>query len=178
MLFRHSSLICPLQYWEKELEEKLHALTGTKYVKLSQQQLVGVYVVLFVKAAKVHGFRGEFPIVLYEYSSPHLLLPGVQSLTVKLGVGRVAGNKGAVIVKCNYLDSTFAFVCAHLAAGKKKVEDRNMDYREIVQQTVTFGSSNAEHYFFFGDLNYRIDRSNEEVRQLVAEVRNGCARCA
>ena len=44
----------------------------------------------------------------------------------------MSGNKGAVAIRLEYYDTDFCFVTAHLAAGHSNVEERNADYRTIV----------------------------------------------
>lgn len=44
----------------------------------------------------------------------------------------MSGNKGAVGVRLEYHDTSFCFLTAHLAAGHSNVEERNADYRTIV----------------------------------------------
>ena len=44
----------------------------------------------------------------------------------------MSGNKGAVGIRLEYHDTSFCFICAHLAAGHVNVEERNADYRTIV----------------------------------------------
>ena len=44
----------------------------------------------------------------------------------------MSGNKGAVGIRLEYHDTSFCFLTAHLAAGHSNVEERNADYRTIV----------------------------------------------
>jgi synaptojanin len=44
----------------------------------------------------------------------------------------MSGNKGAVGIRLDYHDTSFCFVTAHLAAGHLNVDERNHDYRTIV----------------------------------------------
>lgn len=44
----------------------------------------------------------------------------------------MSGNKGAVSVRLEYHDTSFCFITAHLAAGHTNMEERNADYRTIV----------------------------------------------
>lgn len=46
----------------------------------------------------------------------------------------MSGNKGAVAIRLQYHDTNFCFITAHLAAGHSNVEERNSDYRTIVNQ--------------------------------------------
>ena len=44
----------------------------------------------------------------------------------------MSGNKGAVGIRLDYHDSNFCFLTAHLSAGHSNVEERNADYRTIM----------------------------------------------
>lgn len=44
----------------------------------------------------------------------------------------MSGNKGAVGIRLEYYDTNFCFITAHLAAGHSNVEERNTDYRTII----------------------------------------------
>lgn len=44
----------------------------------------------------------------------------------------MSGNKGAVGIRLDYHDTSFCFLTAHFAAGHLNVEERNNDYRTIV----------------------------------------------
>lgn len=44
----------------------------------------------------------------------------------------MSGNKGAVAIRLQYHDTSFCFITAHLAAGHANIEERNSDYRTIV----------------------------------------------
>ncbi len=44
----------------------------------------------------------------------------------------MSGNKGALAIRLEYYDTDFCFVTAHLAAGHPNVDERNADYRTIV----------------------------------------------
>lgn len=71
-----------------------------------------------------------------------------------------------------FYNSSLCFVCSHFAAGQHQYNERNADYAEITRRT-TFPmgrSLNSHDYVFWcGDFNYRIDLSNEEVKQLVRD---------
>lgn len=99
----------------------------------------------------------------------------------------MSGNKGAVAIRLQYHDTNFCFITAHLAAGHPNVEERNSDYRTIVNQlrfqkgrTIashqyvilslpTCSSSNwrtLRNVVWLADTNYRINLENDAVRSL------------
>ncbi|KAM4085434.1 hypothetical protein ACJW30_10G027600 [Castanea mollissima] len=98
-----------------------------------------------------------------------------------VGVGLMGymGNKGSVSVSMSLFQSRMCFVCSHLTSGQKDGAEqrRNSDVNEIIRRT-HFSSifdtdqpqtiPSHDQIFWFGDLNYRINMLDEEVRKLVA----------
>jgi len=91
------------------------------------------------------------------------------------GIGSVMGNKGAVVICFNLFETSFCFVNSHLAAHQENIKDRNEDVQEVIDNIkLTDGSDKIkdistqfEHVFWCGDLNYRIDLSRDEVIEKV-----------
>lgn len=83
-------------------------------------------------------------------------------------VAGLSGNKGGVAIRFDYFDTSFCFVCAHLASGSSNWDDRNRDFHTI-QSGIAFKGravDSHERIFFFGDFNYRLDElSSDDVRQ-------------
>ena len=82
------------------------------------------------------------------------------------------GNKGAVGVALKHHDHQMAFICAHLAAGRGKLKERNQNVSKIMEHMVFKTKKDGdlkvqdfENRFFFGDLNYRISKvlSKDEI---------------
>jgi endonuclease/exonuclease/phosphatase family metal-dependent hydrolase len=102
------------------------------------------------------------------------------------------GNKGAVAARLTVHESTLCFVNCHLAAHLSHNARRNQDYAQLCAQLV-FGRGDNELLatptgaacldaesgdahrcdvlVWFGDVNYRIDMTNEQVRPAIAEGR-------
>lgn len=121
------------------------------YVLLRSEQLVGTALMVFVKSELTSVMRN------------------VEGTTRKTGMRGMSGNKGAVAIRLQYHDTTFCFITAHLAAGHSNVEERNSDYRTIVNQLhFQKGRSIAGHQnvVWLADTNYRIDLENDVVRSL------------
>ncbi|WJX94893.1 hypothetical protein P8452_76268 [Trifolium repens] len=131
-----------------------------KYVRIVSKQMVGIYVSVWVQRK---------------------LRRHINHLKVsQVGVGLMGymGNKGSVTVSMSVFQSRMCFVCSHLASGQKDGAEqrRNSDVHEILQRT-RFSSafdidqpqtiSLHDQIFWFGDLNYRINMSDGEVRKLV-----------
>jgi phosphatidylinositol-bisphosphatase len=161
------------QYWVDRLRTTLNAPHRTQnnpqergYALLMQRSLVGLLVCVFVKAP--HRNRVKY----------------VSSDSVGVGVMGMMGNKGGVSVRLQFYDSTFCFVCSHLAAHRENVAGRNADYfnvlgkisfdvgEEAVREVIRNGSMSqwasgssvvgiADHdiVVWVGDLNFRIDES-------------------
>jgi hypothetical protein len=99
----------------------------------------------------------------------------VGSDTAFVGIGGVAGNKGAIGVRFAVYDTEFVIVNSHLAAHQAEVHRRNEDFASIVgslsalrdHPRLDLLSSTLHHVFWLGDLNYRVDLKREHVCQLV-----------
>ncbi|KAL7149939.1 hypothetical protein ABFS83_05G075300 [Erythranthe nasuta] len=141
------------------------------YVRVVSKQMVGIYVSVWVHRR---------------------LRRHINNLKVSpVGVGLMGymGNKGSVSVSMSLFQSRLCFVCSHLTSGEKRGAEqrRNSDVHEIIKRT-HFSSvfdidqpqtiPSHDQIFWFGDLNYRINMLDEEVRKLVdkkqwAELLNG-----
>ncbi|KAL4196065.1 hypothetical protein AMTRI_Chr04g244180 [Amborella trichopoda] len=97
---------------------------------------------------------------------------------VGCGIMGIFGNKGSVSVRFHLHQTSFCFVCTHLASGGKEGDEihRNSDASEILSRTSFTPSSNPnlpkkilEHdrIVWLGDLNYRISLTDSETRLLV-----------
>ncbi|CAN1256910.1 Type I inositol polyphosphate 5-phosphatase 2 [Linum perenne] len=132
-----------------------------KYVRIVSKQMVGIYVSVWVRK----GLRRH-----------------VNNLKVSpVGVGLMGylGNKGSVSVSMSIFQSRMCFVCSHLTSGQKDGAEqrRNADVYEILKRT-RFSSildtdqpqtiPSHDQIFWFGDLNYRVNKSDAEVRKLVS----------
>ncbi|KAL3497702.1 hypothetical protein ACH5RR_040434 [Cinchona calisaya] len=132
-----------------------------RYVRIVSKQMVGIYVSVWVRRR---------------------LRRHINNLKVSpVGVGLMGymGNKGSVSVSMSLFQSRMCFVCSHLTSGQKDgaKHRRNADVYEILRRT-QFSSvfetdqpqtiPSHDQIFWFGDLNYRINMMDEEVRKLVA----------
>jgi hypothetical protein len=94
----------------------------------------------------------------------------IATTRIKQGLGGKAGNKGAVVIRFN-IDNTSVIVAnAHLESGKKHVDDRIFQFKEITNDCV-IGKRNRKYDFrshdiriLFGDLNFRIEMSYDEAK--------------
>ncbi|XWS41539.1 hypothetical protein CRYUN_Cryun17cG0090400 [Craigia yunnanensis] len=97
-------------------------------------------------------------------------------------MGRL-GNKGCIAVSMSLHQTSFCFVCSHLASGEKEGDElkRNADVTEILKGTQfpkICGNPNPrapekiiEHdrVIWLGDLNYRVALSYEKTRILLED---------
>ncbi|KAK7054247.1 inositol polyphosphate phosphatase [Favolaschia claudopus] len=141
--------------WESRILETLDRRPNKKasYTLLRSDQLVGTALLVLVK------------------SDLTAVMRNVEAASRKTGLRGMSGNKGAVGVRLDYHDTSFCFLTAHLAAGHANVEERNTDYRTIVnglhfQKGKTIASH--DNVIWLADTNYRIDFDNDTVRSLAA----------
>nr|GMD21813.1 type IV inositol polyphosphate 5-phosphatase 9 [Ipomoea batatas] len=97
---------------------------------------------------------------------------------VGCGIMGCLGNKGAVSVRFRLHETSFCFVCSHLASGGREGDEkfRNSNAAEILSRT-TFpkGPSHElprkiqdhDRVIFLGDLNYRISLQETATRLLI-----------
>ncbi|KAH9705228.1 Type I inositol polyphosphate 5-phosphatase 2 [Citrus sinensis] len=140
------------------------AKSRPKYVRIVSKQMVGIYVSIWVRKR---------------------LRRHINNLKVSpVGVGLMGymGNKGSVSVSMTLFQSRLCFVCSHLTSGQTDGAEqrRNSDVSEIIRRT-RFSSvfdtdqpqtiPSHDQIFWFGDLNYRLNMMDTEVRELVAQKR-------
>ncbi|MBA0562751.1 hypothetical protein Golob_007774, partial [Gossypium lobatum] len=114
------------------------------------------------------------------------LVPYIAHLRVScIGTGILGrlGNKGCIAVSMTLHQTSFCFVCSHLASGEKEGDElkRNADVNEILKSTQfpkICKASNPrapdkiiEHdrVLWLGDLNYRVALSYEKTRTLLED---------
>ena len=86
------------------------------YEYVCGENMVGLWIGMFVDTT-IAG-------CLTEVSVSHL----------ETGNGGYLGNKGAVAIRLKLFDSTVCFVNAHFAANQNNVQQRNNDYRTIINK--------------------------------------------
>ncbi|XP_021907927.1 type I inositol polyphosphate 5-phosphatase 2-like isoform X1 [Carica papaya] len=135
-----------------------------KYVRIVGKQMVGIYISVWVRK-RLRGHINNLKV------SP-----------VGVGLMGYMGNKGSVSVSMSLFQSRLCFVCSHLTSGQKDGAEnrRNSDVYEIIRRT-SFSSvfdadqpetiPSHDQIFWFGDLNYRLNAPDAEVRKLVAGKR-------
>ncbi|KAJ8774483.1 hypothetical protein K2173_016929 [Erythroxylum novogranatense] len=132
-----------------------------KYVRIVSKQMVGIYVSVWVrKRLRRH-------------------INHLRVYPVGIGLMGYMGNKGSVSVSMSLFQSRLCFVCSHLTSGQKDGAEqrRNADVYEIIRRT-RFSSvldtdqpqtiPSHDQIFWFGDLNYRLNMLDDEIRELIA----------
>lgn len=133
----------------------------TKYVRIVSKQMVGLFVTVWVRQT---------------------LRNHIHNLKVSpVGVGLMGymGNKGSISISMSIYQTSLCFVCCHLTSGKKEGDElrRNSDVLEILRRTrfpcisgVELPETILDHdrVIWFGDLNYRLNLTDRETRELVA----------
>lgn len=137
--------------WAKALDQVLN-LQDEQYVLLRTELMSSVCLFLFVKKSKVS------------------FVTQVAGSSKKTGLGGMTANKGACAVRFDYGLTSFALVTSHLAAGVNATIERHNDYSTIMlglSFTRNLTLSDQDHLIWFGDLNYRLNMTNDRVRSLI-----------
>ncbi|KAF8269062.1 SacI homology domain-containing protein [Lactarius quietus] len=137
--------------WENKIVETLDRRPNKKcdYILLRSEQLVGTALIVLVKSELTAVIRN------------------VEATKCKTGLRGMSGNKGAVSVRLEYHDTSFCFITAHLAAGHANMEERNADYRTIVNGLHFLRGKTIDSHdnvIWLADTNYRVDLDNASVR--------------
>ncbi|KKY22217.1 putative inositol polyphosphate [Diplodia seriata] len=122
--------------------------------------------------------------------SERMRIRDMSAAEIKLGMGGLHGNKGALVVRFTLDDSSICFVNCHLAAGQSQTAHRNNDVATIMETSALppqmdlgaradvfvgggDGSMIMDHEICIlnGDLNYRIDSMTRDT--VIRHVREG-----
>ncbi|BAT94351.1 hypothetical protein VIGAN_08094800 [Vigna angularis var. angularis] len=146
---------------EIDLEALMKRKRRSSYVRIVSKQMVGIFITIWVRRS---------------------LRKHIQNLkvsTVGVGVMGYIGNKGSISISMSIYQTLFCFICTHLTAGEKEVDElkRNADVREIHQRTqfpladigVPRKILDHERIIWLGDLNYRINLSYEKTRDYISK---------
>jgi hypothetical protein len=139
--------------WQEVIQSNL----GPDYVPIIHKTMVGCEIQMFARREHITRIKN------------------LKKFKVKTGLSGMTGNKGAVSLRFTFDDTSFAFMNNHLEAGQDKVGERLDQVRQIYNETfndfsVSLTQAKCFHDYkcFFGDLNFRIDLPNDDVRRYVA----------
>ena len=80
------------------------------------------------------------------------------------------GNKGSCVMRFNYLDTSIAFACCHLAAGSSEVNSRISEMSEVITKALPVKSNNSNqmsnnsNYYSGSNYNASTNNYNKEIR--------------
>ncbi|KAK4419113.1 Type I inositol polyphosphate 5-phosphatase 8 [Sesamum alatum] len=135
-----------------------------KYCLAASKQMVGIFLCVWVRED---------------------LYPHISSLKVSCvgrGIMGYLGNKGSISISMTLHQTSFCFVCTHLASGEKEGDAirRNLDVMEILRRTRFSNLSrfptqsvppdsilDHDKIIWLGDLNYRLASSCGDTYELV-----------
>ncbi|KAK6044203.1 hypothetical protein COOONC_18293 [Cooperia oncophora] len=150
----------------------------------------GSYTLLVVEQLVIKSTSDTLPkvgVCLFVFVRPQLV-PFVKDFavsSVKTGMGGATGNKarsmkltffkrfvfqGSVAFRMVVHSTSICFVCSHFAAGQNEVRDRNEDFTSAFRRIkFPHGRDIDSHdvVFWFGDFNYRINLSGDDVKKAV-----------
>ncbi|KAM1938369.1 hypothetical protein FF1_015979 [Malus domestica] len=145
---------------DKEEEEEEGGDDEEDFRCIISRQMVGIFISVWVSSDLCQYIR-------------HLSVS-----CVGCGIMGYLGNKGSVSVRFWLHETSFCFVCSHLASGDKKGDERrrNADVAEILSRT-TFPAGpftnfstkilDYDRVIWLGDLNYRICLPDATTQYLV-----------
>ncbi|KAJ1285913.1 hypothetical protein BS78_03G314000 [Paspalum vaginatum] len=136
-----------------------------KYNLIVCKQMVGIFITVWVKKELVQHIG-------------HL-----RKSCIGRGILGCLGNKGCISVSMTLHQTSFCFICSHLASGQKEGDEfrRNSDVLEILRLTMfsricrragrKIPEKILEHdkVIWLGDLNYRIALSYADTKKLLIE---------
>lgn len=115
---------------------------------------------------------GLFLIVLVKESIKENIR-NIEHFDNKLGMMGALGNKGSLMLKFNYLDTSIALCCSHLAAGQSNNNNRVTDLIGILNKTfpkdINKKFKEYDIFYVFGDLNFRIDLDISSCHEFIEQ---------
>lgn len=145
--------------WKDLLSRSLH-YAEDEYIPIKSEDMFGCLICFFAKRSIASS------------------LSRIESDKVKTGFKGNLGNKGSVMVRFNIHDTSVCVWNCHLASGNDQIgarcsqlediETRGFQ-REAVGRPKIYRVNDHNVKFLIGDLNYRINLSNFEVRRLIQE---------
>ena len=127
-------------------------------------------------------------IMLLVYKKKTINAEIIDHLTIKSGVMGTMGNKGNCIVSMKIYNTSIAISTGHFTAGQKKCDERLKMLEEVLASKLKYYTNeeiiqmnyqdkliskkyfqNFDLWFIFGDINFRIDQSYNEVVEKLAK---------
>jgi len=157
VLGKENSKICTK--WNSLIRKTLNNKTA-EFRCLTSKKMVGIFISVWVRC-DIH---------------PYIQNPSVSC--VGCGIMGCLGNKGSVSIRFQLHETSFCFVCTHLASGDREGDERNRNANAadlFARTSFSIGRSlnlptkilDHDRVIILGDLNYRISMPESETRQLV-----------
>ncbi|XP_059623064.1 type I inositol polyphosphate 5-phosphatase 5 [Cornus florida] len=138
---------------------------GMNYRIIASKQMVGIFLSVWARKELVEHIG-------------HLRIS-----CVGRGIMGYLGNKGCISISLSLHETSFCFVCSHLASGEKEGDElkRNADVSEILKGTqfpkicknpvrrIPERIMDHDRLIWLGDLNYRVALSYDETRVLLED---------
>ncbi|EGV64538.1 inositol-1 [Yamadazyma tenuis] len=144
------------QFWENHIKWHLNELNPDKikYMSLWSGQLGGLSLFVFIKSTEISK------------------ISQLESSIKKTGFRGVSANKGGIAVRFKYESTEVCLITSHLAAGLTNSDERHHDYK-VISKGIKFSRNKRikDHdvAIWLGDLNYRINLSNEQAKLLIEQ---------
>lgn len=149
-----------VSHWRRVIEKYLNELSADRkkaFVYLTSNDMVGVATFVFVSGQLYNR------VYLQEW------------LAIKTGFKNSLGNKGAVLLFMQ-IDSTYLTLTnCHLAAGEGASTERLQDIQYIHNDALSDRQKRrlfekSEYKFLVGDMNFRLEAKNEQVREILYSI--------
>eukprot|EP01080_Neovahlkampfia_damariscottae_P009009 gene9009-1108_t len=137
-----------IENWDEHFKKSFEFQNFKDYKKVVSEQFVGMYHCIFIH-------KDHYKFLSNGYWS-------------KIGLGVLGfGNKGCIAYRFNLYHHSFCFINSHFVSSKSKVNERNQNHDDILTDDV-FSNLNYrpllhDFLFFYGDLNYRVNLSRDDV---------------
>lgn len=144
--------------WVAEIQRQIGG-SGAEFTSLSDKERDEQSSYQIVGSAKLW----EISLVVFARRDMAYKVTCREVATVACGVGDVLGNKGGAAVFFRIEDTTLCFLTCHLAARAERIKERRQDFLKITKM-MRFGDRDVDllmqcdHMFWFGDLNYRVEK--------------------
>lgn len=132
-----------VESWKNLIFKNLNEID--KYIILKTDNLVGIFLIIFVKESLKENFRN------------------IEALIVRTGLLGTMGNKGSIIIRFNYLDTSIAVSCAHLSAGQSEVNSRISEMTDIITKSIPVKNLNFANNYVNNTNNNINSNENENV---------------
>ncbi|WOL19411.1 type I inositol polyphosphate 5-phosphatase 5-like [Canna indica] len=143
-----------------------NAKSSLHYCLVASKQMVGIFLSVWARRELVQH------------------IGHVRVASIGRGIMGCLGNKGSIAMSMSLHQTSFCFICSHLASGEKEGDElkRNSDVAEILKSTqfpkicknpsrrrIPEKILDHDRVIWFGDLNYRVSLSYHETRTLVRD---------